>query len=337
MFIMSMYSSRSPSLIAILSLILPPSIEAESIPKLIEVRKIWDQAPHNAFTDLVRFKDEWFCVFREGKSHVSPDGALRVIVSKNGEKWQSAALLTSDDSDLRDAKINLTPDGRLMLSGAEAMHERSKYSHQSLTWFSKDGRVWSKAHEVGDRDFWLWRTTWRKDNAYGFGYGTNKKSRSIRLYRSQNGCKFEILVKNAFDKGYPNETSIVFLPDETALCLLRRDSHPITAQLGQSKPPYIDWNWKDLGVRIGGPHLMRLPDGRFVAVVRRYDGVVRTSLHWLDPEKATLTEFLKLPSRSDTSYAGLAWYQNLLWISYYSSHEGKTSIYLAKVQFPERR
>ena len=306
--------------------------EEKNAPTLVEARKIWDKAPHNAFTDLVRFKDEWFCVFREGKGHVSPDGALRVIVSKDGEEWRSAALLTSDDSDLRDAKINLTPDGRLMLSGAEAMHDRSKYSHQSLTWFSEDGRQWSKAHEVGDKDFWLWRTTWRKGKAYGFGYATNRK-RSIRLYRSDNGSTFEVLVKNAFDKGYPNETSIVFLPDETALCLLRRDSLPNTAQLGRSKPPYREWNWQDLGVRIGGPHLIRLPDGRFVAAVRRPDGVVRTSLHWLDPEEATLTEFMKLPSGKDTSYAGMVWYENMLWVSYYSSHEGKTSIYLAKVKF----
>ena len=70
-----------------------------------------------------------------------------------------------------------------------------------------------------------------------------------------------------------------------------------------------------------------------MAAVRRLDGVVRTSLHWLDPEKATLIEFMKLPSGKDTSYAGLVWHENMLWVSYYSSHEGKTSIYLAKVKF----
>jgi|TARA_B100000959_G_scaffold283931_1_gene354109 hypothetical protein len=325
------------SLLATLGLVTSFAEDANRAPTLVGVRKIWDQAPHNAFTDLVRFKGEWFCVFREGKGHVSPDGALRVIVSKDGEKWQSAALLTSDDSDLRDAKIDVTPDGRLMLSGAEAMHDRSKYSHQSLTWFSKDGRAWSKAHEVGDRDFWLWRTTWRQGKAYGFGYGTSRQKRSVRLYRSADGSNFEVLVKNAFDKGYPNETSLVFLPDETVLCLLRRDGNPNTAQLGRASPPYLEWTWKDLGVRIGGPHLIRLPNGRFVAVVRRYDGVVRTSLHWLDPEKGTLTECLKLPSRGDTSYAGMVWRESLLWVSYYSSHEGKTSIYLAKIRLPKTK
>lgn len=52
---------------------------AEEAVKLVEAKKIWDRAPHNAFRDLVRFQDRWYCVFREGQSHVSPDGALRVI------------------------------------------------------------------------------------------------------------------------------------------------------------------------------------------------------------------------------------------------------------------
>jgi len=51
------------------------------------------------------------------------------------------------------------------------------------------------------------------------------------------------------------------------------------------------------------------------------------------PDAGTLNEALKLPSGGDTSYAGLVWHEGLLWISYYSSHEGKTSIYLAKVKF----
>jgi len=36
-----------------------------------------------------------------------------------------------------------------------------------------------------------------------------------------------------------------------------------------------------------------------------------------------------LPSGGDTSYPGLLWHEERLWVSYYSSHEGKTSIYLA--------
>jgi hypothetical protein len=35
-------------------------------------------------------------------------------------------------SDLRDAKITVMPDGQLMLCGAEALHDKSKHTHQSL-------------------------------------------------------------------------------------------------------------------------------------------------------------------------------------------------------------
>lgn len=309
------------------------STPAAAPPKatLVQVRKIWDQAPHNAFTDLVRFRGQWFCVFREGQAHVSPDGALRVITSKDGEKWASAALLTSTNADLRDAKITMTPAGELMLSGAGALHQPAAFKHQSLAWFSKDGQHWSEPVKIGDPNLWLWRTTWHRKTAYGIGYDTAGE-RFVRLYSSSDGRKFETLVAKLFDEGQPNETSIVFLPDHSALCLLRRDGKPNSGMLGRAKPPYTNWEWHDLGLRIGGPHMIRLPDGRIVAAARLYDGGARTSLLWLDPKVGTLTEFLKLPSGGDTSYAGLVWHQNLLWVSYYSSHEGKTSIYLAKVK-----
>ena len=97
--------------------------------QLVEVHRIWDRAPHNAFTDLIRFNNHWLCVFREGMAHVSPDGALRVIISDDGITWTSAALLTSTNADLRDAKITLAPDGRLMLSGAGALHQPAAIRH----------------------------------------------------------------------------------------------------------------------------------------------------------------------------------------------------------------
>ena len=80
--------------------------------------------------------------------------------------------------------------------------------------------------------------------------------------------------------------------------------------------------------------MIALQDGRLIAAVRLYDGSARTSLCWIDVQQGTLQEFLKLPSGGDTSYAGMVWHQGQLWISYYSSHEQKSSIYLAKVTIP---
>ncbi len=305
---------------------------AQPTASLVSVRKIWDRAPHNAFTDLIRFQDQWFCVFREGQAHVSPDGALRVITSRDGVDWESAALIESPNSDLRDAKITITPDNRLMLSGAEALNEPDDHTHQSLVWFSVDGFAWSDRYEVADRDFWLWRITWHNSVAWGFGYGTRHDNRSIRLYSSGDGKEFQTVVASSFDDGYPNETALVFLDDDTCHCLLRRDGDRPTAQLGTAQSPYVDWQWQDLGVRIGGPQMIRIPDGRLVAAVRLYDGATRTALCLVDHATGSLREFLTLPSGGDTSYAGMVWHEDHLWVSYYSSHEGKTGIYLAVVE-----
>jgi len=302
---------------------------------LLEYRKIWDQAPHNAFTNLIRHEGRFYCVFREGQGHVSPDGALRVISSTDGGEWTSAARVTSEIADLRDAQITVTPDNGLLLSGAAALHQPAAAKHQTMAYFSNDGTNWTEGVPIGDPNLWLWRITWHKGTAYGIGYTTGEGEKFIRLYKSQDGKHFETLVDRLRDKEYSNESSIVFLEDDTALCLLRRDGDPekTNGLLGKSRPPYTEWTWQDLGAKIGGPCMTRLPDGRFVAAVRLYDRRARTALCWIDPDAGTLTEFLTLPSGGDTSYPGMVWHEGLLWVSYYASHEGRTSIYLAKVKF----
>ena len=305
----------------------PPKAE------IVSLDKVWDRAGHNAFTDLIRYRERWYMTFREATSHVSPDGAIRILSSSDGERWEPFARLTYPVADLRDPKLTVTPDNRLMLTTAGAMHQPSDYKFKSFVWFSRDGRNWSSAEFAGDADVWIWRVQWYQGKALAMGYDTDKEA-FLRSYVSVNGKDFSVLNPTVLDKDYPNETSIVFLPGDTALCLVRRDGGEKTALLGKSRPPYRGWTWQDLGVRIGGPHMIRLPDGRIVAAVRLYDGKTRTSLCWINAEEGALKEFLTLPSGGDTSYAGLVYYNDLLHVSYYSSHEGRTSIYLAKVKIP---
>jgi len=302
---------------------------------LIDLRKIWDQAPHNALTDLIRFRDLWYCVFREGTGHISPDGKIRILVSRDGLNWNPRTLLSLPGADLRDPKITITPDGRLMLNAAAAYDLRAPKRHQSLAWFSPDGTQWDAPVEIGDPNYWLWRVTWHECVAYGIGYSTVDQA-GVRLYSSRDGTSFERLADKLFKEGLPNEATIIFQEDHTALCLLRREEGDATAMLGSARPPYRVWDWKDLGVRIGGPHLLFLPDGRLVAAVRRYGKKPWTSLNWLDPVAGELEEFQALPSGGDTSYAGLYWHEEVLWVSYYSSHEHRTSIYLARVRLRPR-
>ena len=80
--------------------------------------------------------------------------------------------------------------------------------------------------------------------------------------------------------------------------------------------------------------MLCLPDGRLVAAVRiRFDDgdQRRTALGVVDPHAGSFSEALVLPSGGDTSYAGMVLHEGMLWVSYYSSHEEKTSIYVAQV------
>ena len=307
---------------------------AAADPQLLSVAKISDVAPHSAFTDLAYFKERWFCTFREGQAHVSADGAVCVLESADAEKWERAARLNGADGDLRDPKLSITPDGRLMLTAAIALPKAGgAKEHRTLVWFSEDGRKWSEPKEIGDVNVWLWRVAWHESKVYGVGYATVAPP-FVRLYESSDGSSFKALVATLFDKGEPSEAALAFDQEQTCFCLLRRDAKGKegSAMLGMARPPFTEWKWKDLGVRIGGPAMLRLEDGRLIAAGRFYEPSAHTALAWVDAEGGKLTPFLKLPSGGDTSYPGMVFRDGILRVSYYSSHEGKTCVYLATVK-----
>jgi hypothetical protein len=320
-------SSRKAILLVAVSFALFQCHAAE----VVRVQKIWDKAPHNAFTGLIWFSNQWMCVFREGKSHVSPEGSIRVLQSENGRDWSSKALIQKEGADLRDPKIVLTPRHELMIYAAAAFPAPAAVKHQSMAWFSKDGKDWGEPDEIGDANVWVWRVAWNKTNAYAVGYDTSAEE-FTRLYKSDDGRRFNSIVPRLFDKGNPNESGLVFLQDGSLACLLRRDGPNANGLFGVAKPPFVEWNWKDTGKKIGGPDLLQLPNGRLIGAVRLYDGGARTSVVEIDGNSGALTELVKLPSGGDCSYPGLVWKENRLWMSYYSSHEGKTAIYFAEVK-----
>src|SRR5262245_49333529 len=111
---------------AVLLAVFSPATAALPTATIVSVTKIWDQAPHCAFTDLAYWKDKFYCAFREGRAHVSTDGKIRVLSSPDGETWSSAAVLSLDGFDLRDAGLSVMPDGQLMLIGGASPRKNDK-------------------------------------------------------------------------------------------------------------------------------------------------------------------------------------------------------------------
>ena len=310
---------------------------------VVSVERIWDRAAHSAFTDLIRFRGHLYCVFREGTGHIpGQNGVIRVLRSGDGMNWESLALLEERHVDLRDPKLSITPDGRLMVNmGASTYHGAERKGIESRVVFSdKAGQQFGSPQKVTLPEpiltgfDWLWRITWHDDWAYGCVQQVpTGKPRSLHLVKSRDGLHFEHVVK--LDVDHPTETTLQFLEDDTLLAMIRRTGDPSHGWIGKAKPPYAQWSFQTSNKSFGGPNLVRLRYGAWLAGSRGYGTKAATmDLWWLDETTGQFRDILTLPSRGDTSYPGFVIdeAQNRVLVSYYSSHEGKSAIYLATLR-----
>lgn len=306
------------------------------------VEKIWGDGQHCAFTSLIEFKGRYYCAFREGESHIfdkngNAEGKIRVLVSGNGRKWKSAALTGKDGIDLRDPKLSVTPDGRLMVSLGGSIYREGKFksAHSHVT-FSNDGKTFSVPEPVNiNRDSdsnrnWVWRVTWQGNTGYAVNYeGKNE----IFLLSTEDGINYDVIRNFEFTE-FPNESTIRFLNDGRMSMIVRRERGERHAFWGVSQAPFTVWEWTELPMYIGGPDHIVLKDGKIIAGGRSLFSPKspKTVIFSVDPEKGTFHERLVLPSGGDTSYPGFLVVGKELWISYYSTHETpNASIYLAKI------
>lgn len=322
----------------------PLSQTKKASPQIVSVKKIWDEGKHNAFTDLIRFDGKWFCTFRESEGHVVGNGKIRVIVSKDGEQWHSAALLAEEGVDLRDPKLSITPNHRLMLTLGGTVHEGSKIlERQPRVAFSKDGFAWTSPQRVLEKSDWLWRVTWHNGHAYGTVYTAAVKNYALkepsewaaRFVESEDGIHYRTVAQFNVP-GRPNEATARFLKNGDCVVLIRREAGDKKAWIGVSSAPYTDWKWEPTGMFIGGPDFIVLDDGSMIAGGREVHPSPEGASTFIGKmDLNSVTPMITLPGKGnwDCSYPGMVWHDGRLWFSYYSSHEGKTSIYLAKIRW----
>lgn len=309
----------------------PAVLPREGAPRLLGIARIWDRAPHNAFTDLLRHRGRWYCVFREAENHVGSLGRIRLVTSIDGSRWESAALLAERGMDLRDPKLSVDGGGGLLLLAGGSRYRKGLFvGRQPRVARSVDGATWSPFQPVLDEGDWLWRLTWVKRRAYGVSYRLESAHRwSLTLVESGDGLAFREVARLAVP-GKPNETTIRFLPGDEAVALVRREGGSRKGWIGRSRHPYERWSWVECGERLGGPNFVVLPGGRMWGASRIFrSGEARTALAAMSLH--SFTPRLLLPSGGDCGYPGLALRGRTLWASYYSSHEGRTAIYLARI------
>jgi hypothetical protein len=306
------------------------------------------------FPDLVRFRGDWYCSFREGEIHGNhPSGRGRVIRSRDGGDWQSVALMEWEGGDVRDPRLSVTADGQLMLNSSIYFtstrrsgtppneSEAEGVARQSVTWLSADGTNWSSAYACATGvNSWRWDVAWHGGMGYSIAY-TGKDAKGT-LYRTRDGKSWRTLLSDFFPDGRGTEAALAFAVDGTACCLLRDGR--TRGMIGVGAPPdYQQWKWKDARVdwrgdgqlrpandvwkgSLGGPKIVRLADGRFVGIAR-IDG--RVTLFWVDPENGVFTKLVEVDG---TSYPGLVEHEGLLWVTY--GVNDASGIFLTKAPVP---
>ncbi|MBR1792853.1 MAG: hypothetical protein IJ764_04360 [Bacteroidales bacterium] len=304
----------------------------------IQVERIWSNGEYCSFASMIKYHGKYYISFRESDSHqiLKPEnknGKARVLMSTDGESWQSVALIDKEGFDLRDPKMSIMPDGRMMILMGGSIYKNQKFTGMvPHVVFSSDGEHFSSPEPVqfsdgiGQGKEWIWRLTWHKGVGYGVSYGSG-----FMLVKTTDGLHYDLVARLDMP-GRPGEATVGFLSDETMAIMVRRDGDSKNGAWGLSKPPYTQWQWQDMDVPLGGPDFMMTSDSTMIVASRSLYSTEKTMLFKGDI-RGKLEEVAILPSGGDdNSYTGMIIEGEQLWVTYYSKHEGpKASIYLAKL------
>lgn len=311
--------------------------------ELVETKKIWNNAAHNAFTDIVEFNNKYYIVFREGTTHVSRDGIIRLLESDDLENWESIKVFEISNIDLRDPKLSVSPSNDLLVyAGGAFLNEYQNYTHETYMWITSNLSEWSEKITISRKGEWLWRFRWNdtSKNAFGFAYNTgriwNNEDHKLILYRGEGSYTFSPIYTytHIFElerKSTVSESDIIFLNGDVLFTVVRREN---TALFGFGYAPYTRLHWNETNQKVSSPALFKYNE-KILLSGRYYDTKNSTSIFGLDMVSKEIKEILRLPSRGDTGYSGIMVKDQYIYVSYYSDHEGKTSIYLSKIKVLE--
>lgn len=316
------------------------------------VRRVFHNGEHNAFTDLVEFDGHYYLAFRscpEGHM-VHPTASIVILESEDLKSWQQVFRFSVAERDTRDPHF-LVFQRKLFVytgtwySGATTIpvKDYDLNLHLGYAVWSDNGKDWHGPEMLeGTFGHYIWRAASWGDKAYLCGRrkhhfdvrprGEGPEVESAMLV-SDDGLRWKTLT--LFQEQRGDETAFQFQADGSVLGIARRGSD--AAQLIRSSPPYDKWDRRDLDRYIGGPLLARWGDRWVVGGRRNTDQGMKTSMAWLIDDD--LHEFAELPSGGDNSYPGFLQRSPVLAVmSWYSSHErdaeGKpiTAIYMADLE-----
>ncbi|NUQ66233.1 MAG: hypothetical protein HUU20_27550 [Pirellulales bacterium] len=302
--------------------------------KVTNVRRVFHNGEHNAFTDLIRWQDKFWLTFRScPDGHmVHPTSSILVLSSDDTRQWKEEHRFSVPNRDTRDPHF-LSFQGKLFVytgtwysgDGPLPHDQYDLNKHLGFAAWTADGKAWSGPQQLeGTYGHYIWRAAALDGKAYlcgrrNRGHAQVSGERDLvesAMLQSDDGLIWRF--RALFQENRGDETAFVFEKDGSLIAVSRCGSQP--AQLVKSKPPYTEWTRKDLSDYIGGPLLARWGDRWLAGGRRSTPNGPKTTLYWLADD--ALHPFAELPSAGDNSYPGFVELSPTRGVvSWYSSHE----------------
>lgn len=299
---------------------------AEELVAPTSIQKVVADGKHNAFTALVKWKDSYWLAFRKADSHAYGEADLHVLRSSDGQNWEPAHVMNVLPDD-RDPQFLVTPK-RLYLYDP-ALKGRDLTSFVSYT---DDGSTWSEPQAVYEPRFIFWKPIEHEGQFWATAHRKAEGSeggtvREVHLIRSKDALNWE-KVSTIRAGNWESETTIWFAPNNQLTAFLRQ-KYSTPGFILEAQAPYREWKQRPAGVHLSG-HAVYDFDGTTYVFSRLIEGkATGTRIYTYDGQQ--LTPYCDLPSGGDCSYPAAVKIGQELLVSYYSSHEGSTNVYLAKV------
>ena len=322
--------------------------------RIANVRRVFHNGEHNAFTDLTRFRDRYYLTFRScPDGHmVHPTASVVIMTSDDLKTWKQVHRFNVKHRDTRDPHFLIFKERLFVYTGTwysgETSIDRDKYDlnlHLGYAAWSDDGEKWQSPIMLdGTFGHYIWRGAVYGGKAYlcgrrkiNFEVSVKGEGRQIESLMLESDDGFVWRKRAVFRPVEGDETAFQFEDDGTVFAIGRGyGTEP--AYLLRASKPWTKWERKRLDRYIGSPLLIRWGN-RWVVGGRKLQGP-KTSMCWLIDGK--LHEFAELPSGGDTSYPGfIELTPTKAVMSWYSSHErdenGRqiTAIYMADLELVE--
>lgn len=313
------------------------------------IRRVFHNGEHNAFTDLVRFGERFYLTFRScPDGHmVHPSSTIIVLASDDLNHWEQVHRFGVELRDTRDPHFLVFQQKLFIYTGTwysgKSTLPRAQYDlnqHVGYAVWTENGQQWSQPTMLeGTYGHYIWRAAAFGETAFLCG----RRKHHFREGPKGEGIEVESLMlessdgliwrkRAVFQPQRGDETAFLFEEDGSVLAIGRAGNLP--AQVLRARLPYTTWDRRELDRYVGGPLLARWGKRYLVGGRQQTPNGPRTTLYWLIDNE--LQEFATLPSAGDNSYPGfVALSPKTGVVSWYSSHEvdalGKaiTAIYMA--------